>query len=212
MQLLAIESATSVAGIAYARGGKVQALIEQDIPRRHAELLPSYYQRLAKENDFVLSELDAIAVSIGPGSFTGLRIGLSFAKGLAFSHNLPLIPVPTMQALAHSEQFSEGSRSILLYSHGRKYFYQPFDPAGHPQAERPEIVLADDLLPIIDRSEQVGICGGKDIPAAAGSLMVEVATSAALIAYLAECNFADWIIEKPYDLVPAYISPFEFGR
>jgi tRNA threonylcarbamoyladenosine biosynthesis protein TsaB len=65
----------------------------------HAELLPDLVNSIMDETSHTLSELGGIAVSIGPGSFTGLRIGLGLAKGLVFGLEIPLIAVPTMDAL-----------------------------------------------------------------------------------------------------------------
>ena len=98
MNILAIETATEMCGIAYYENGVMQAVEEENIPRQHATSLPMFYKTLQDKTKFSLNILDGIAVSIGPGSFTGLRIGLSFTKGLAYSHDLPIIPVPTLQA------------------------------------------------------------------------------------------------------------------
>ena len=78
MKILAIETASDICGIAYIKNGKCEGLIEKSIPRKHAEQLPLFYQKLIKKTGLKLSELDGIAISIGPGSFTGLRIGLSY--------------------------------------------------------------------------------------------------------------------------------------
>ena len=66
----------------------------------HSEKLIPVINDLQSSNNFSSSDLDAIAVSIGPGSFTGLRIGMTAAKGIAFAVNLPIIPVPTFDALS----------------------------------------------------------------------------------------------------------------
>lgn len=66
----------------------------------HAERLHIFIQEILDENNLSLSDLDAIAISEGPGSYTGLRIGVSAAKGLCYSLDLPLIAVPTLESLA----------------------------------------------------------------------------------------------------------------
>lgn len=96
MNILAIESATDICGAALIGDGKVlreHALHERNV---HSEKLVTLIDKVL-QNPY---GFDAIAVSIGPGSFTGLRIGLSVAKGLAFAGNKPLIAVPTLEALA----------------------------------------------------------------------------------------------------------------
>lgn len=88
--------------MAIAKDGKVLAVKEDyDLQYSHAERLHVFIQQLLRENDLTTEDLQAIAVSKGPGSYTGLRIGVSAAKGLCFSLDLPLISVPTLTVLAH---------------------------------------------------------------------------------------------------------------
>lgn len=100
MKLLGIETATLVCGTAIVEDGVV--LAEEFIERKnaHAENIMARVNGVFRSSGVRLSELDAIAVSIGPGSFTGLRIGLSVAKGLCYSADKPLVAVSTLYALA----------------------------------------------------------------------------------------------------------------
>jgi tRNA threonylcarbamoyladenosine biosynthesis protein TsaB len=218
VKILAIESATEICGVAYREQGKCQALIEAATPRRHAEQLPLFYQELTKKNGMELSQLDAIAVSIGPGSFTGLRIGLSYAKGLAYSHDLPIVPVPTLQAMAHGIGEDTQSLVILIRSHRSTVFTQKFhwenhrvQPAGRPEAREWADVIAgledgyslyhwgcDDLI-----QEQ----SAPDHPTLSGC-----APSARWIAALADIHFQEWVKYDPKQLEPDYISPFISGK
>ena len=68
--------------------------------RSHTASLPLLVERVLRDAGLALEDVEGIAVSIGPGSFTGLRIGLALAKGLAFAGGLPLVGVPTLEALA----------------------------------------------------------------------------------------------------------------
>lgn len=104
--ILNIETSTDACSVALTGDCSVLANFEERSGRRHAELLSGFISRAlnaAKEQE---RKLDAIAVSIGPGSYTGLRIGLSEAKGLAYAMNLPLIGVPTLQILATNVMFN----------------------------------------------------------------------------------------------------------
>ena len=100
MMILGIETATWLGSVALATESEVIAEYTLNIRRTHSERLMGMISRLLSDTDVALTNLDGIAVSIGPGSFTGLRIGLSTAKGLCFANDLPLIPVPTLEAMA----------------------------------------------------------------------------------------------------------------
>ncbi|HMD14275.1 MAG TPA: tRNA (adenosine(37)-N6)-threonylcarbamoyltransferase complex dimerization subunit type 1 TsaB [Bacteroidota bacterium] len=100
MIVLGIETATAVCAVALVDDDVVRAERRYEIPQAHSEKLMECVDDCLKSAGLVLSSIDGIAVSIGPGSFTGLRIGLSVAKGLAFAADKPLIGVPTLEALA----------------------------------------------------------------------------------------------------------------
>ena len=102
MIALGIETATTVCGVALLRDGMAPVERVLDIPNVHSEQLVPLIEEVMVHSGIRIQQLDVIAVSIGPGSFTGLRIGLSVAKGLSFAANIPLIPVPTLQALAYN--------------------------------------------------------------------------------------------------------------
>jgi len=100
MSVLGIETATMVCAAAVASEGKVLAEVALEERNIHAERLMSLIDEVLRRTDIAPRHLDAIAVSIGPGSFTGLRIGLSVAKGLAYAAGKSLVAVPTLEALA----------------------------------------------------------------------------------------------------------------
>jgi tRNA threonylcarbamoyladenosine biosynthesis protein TsaB len=98
--VIGIETATPHRGVALTRGAEILAELQVCDPRSHAEgLLPSIDSLLSTAG-LRATDLAAVAVSTGPGSFTGLRIGLAAAKGLAFSLQLPLYSIPTLEVLA----------------------------------------------------------------------------------------------------------------
>ena len=120
MTLLCIETSTAVCSAAVCRDGQ---LLKQLINREgsnHARLLPLYIDELlayVREQGLMI---DAVALSEGPGSYTGLRIGTSMAKGLCYGLNVPLIPVPTLEVLceAAKEKFAKSqeprAKSLLV--------------------------------------------------------------------------------------------------
>ncbi len=101
--ILNIETATKNCSVSIAKDGEVIILKElNDGKYSHAEKLHPYIDEALKEANIAKEALDAIAVSKGPGSYTGLRIGVSAAKGLCFALNIPLISIETLTSLAHS--------------------------------------------------------------------------------------------------------------
>lgn len=99
--ILCIETATTNCSVALENNGKLLAL-KEDYSNNysHAERLHLFIEEILRENEVEAKDLDAIAVSKGPGSYTGLRIGVSAAKGLCFALNVPLISIPTLRSLA----------------------------------------------------------------------------------------------------------------
>lgn len=100
--ILNIDTSTAVCSVALAKDGKTIALKENNEGLNHSVLLGTYVDEILQENNLTVASLDAVAVSMGPGSYTGLRIGVSLAKGLCFGGAKPLIAIPTLQALALS--------------------------------------------------------------------------------------------------------------
>ena len=98
--ILHIETATELCSVALSHGNHCLAVKENSEGRNHATMLTPFINDLLNENNTSIHQLDAIAVSSGPGSYTGLRIGLSTAKGLCYGANIPLISVSTLQAMS----------------------------------------------------------------------------------------------------------------
>ncbi|WP_320168323.1 tRNA (adenosine(37)-N6)-threonylcarbamoyltransferase complex dimerization subunit type 1 TsaB [Mangrovibacterium marinum] len=98
--ILHLESSTSICSVALAKDGQLVDLQESSEGQNHARLLSVFAGDLLSRNGLRAEQLDAIAVSEGPGSYTGLRIGVSLAKGLCYVNELPLIAVSPLQAMA----------------------------------------------------------------------------------------------------------------
>lgn len=100
MRLVALDTATTVTSVAVTEDTRVLAVISTAMDIQHTERLLPEVDFLLRETGFTAEDIDAVAVSLGPGSFTGLRIGLAAAKGLSMGWAKPLVGVPTLDALA----------------------------------------------------------------------------------------------------------------
>lgn len=98
--LLHIDSSGPEAFVAISQGNQVLAIKQNDITNMHAQFLQSAIQEMCMEANLPLSAMDAVVVTLGPGSYTGLRVGLATAKGLCFALEKPLIGISTLALLA----------------------------------------------------------------------------------------------------------------
>ena len=114
MRILAVETATLAGSAALIEDGQVIGATSLEIPVTHSERLMAMVDRLLQECGRDIEKMDALAVSIGPGSFTGLRVGIATIKGLALTLGLPVAPVPTLDALASNLPFADSVVCPLL--------------------------------------------------------------------------------------------------
>lgn len=111
--ILSIETSTNVCSVAFYKGAELLAVSEITIQKSHSSLLTVMIQDIVQHSGYTLNELDALAVSAGPGSYTGLRIGSSVAKGLCYSLDIPLIAIDTLHAMAVSvNRFNTGGHLV----------------------------------------------------------------------------------------------------
>ncbi|QRM89104.1 tRNA (adenosine(37)-N6)-threonylcarbamoyltransferase complex dimerization subunit type 1 TsaB [Lacinutrix sp. WUR7] len=126
--ILNIETATTNCSVSLSKEGETFALQEDNSKQySHAERLHVYIDDLLQQNNIKPTELDAIAVSKGPGSYTGLRIGVSAAKGLCFALDKPLISISTLEALARQVKVEEGLIVPMLDARRMEVYSAIFD-------------------------------------------------------------------------------------
>ncbi len=163
--LLSLDTATRHSGIALYDGQQIVAELNwRSVDAQTTELLPRLEQVMAWSG-VRPADLAAIAVSLGPGSFTGLRVALSLAKGMALAHGLPLIGVPTLDATAYPHLGGQPVCAVVQAGRGRVLWsiYQPGPSAGNAltlgawQGHATSIALADyaGLAAAIDRPMRV---------------------------------------------------------
>ena len=126
--ILNIETATKNCSVSLARNGAILAIKELNNGNySHAEVLHPFIVDILKEANLNSSQIDAVAVSKGPGSYTGLRIGVSAAKGLCFAFDKPLISIKTLESLANAISVDEGIIVPMLDARRMEVFAAVFD-------------------------------------------------------------------------------------
>ena len=111
--ILLIETSTALCSVALAQDGKITSYRESSAPKAHASLTAVFIQEMLAEHGLTLADCDAICVSKGPGSYTGLRVGVSTAKGLCFGSGKPLLAVGTLDTLVAQADEIGGIKYII---------------------------------------------------------------------------------------------------
>ena len=142
--ILNLETSSKNCSVSLSSKGKLIDLIEsEDENYRHSELLTTSIQDILSKNNLNVKSLDAISVGIGPGSFTGLRIGFSVSKGLCYPYNINLIGIPTLKILANSVDSKTDNIICLIYDKGN-YFYMSRYSSDLEELISPKIQLVDE--------------------------------------------------------------------
>ena len=155
MHILAIETATRAASVAVISGEKILAESLRESPQTFSETLMPQVEEVIKISG-AFEKIDAIAVSIGPGSFTGLRIGLATAKALAYAWRVKIIGVPTLQALAYN--FPAAKVLPLIDAQKNRAYCQLFENFSAPP--KIEVKAIDAAIAEIGRHDgEIFLCG-----------------------------------------------------
>ena len=206
--------------MALANDGELMALRESDEGRDHAKKVALFVDELLRETGVQPADLDAIAVGKGPGSYTGLRIGVSFAKGMCYALNIPLIAVGSLDALTEvaREDYDAGILDIeegdwanaflcpMVDARRMEVYTQVFDTNGAELSDvTAEIITPESLSSWREKGKIVifGNGAGKCTETLPDAILVSVSPSARGIVDLAEQAFN---AEKFEDM--AYFEPF----
>ncbi|AOW09186.1 tRNA (adenosine(37)-N6)-threonylcarbamoyltransferase complex dimerization subunit type 1 TsaB [Flavobacterium gilvum] len=161
--ILNIETATKNCSVALAKGGKTILCKEiADEGYSHAERLHVFIEEIIQESGIGMKDLEAIAVSQGPGSYTGLRIGVSAAKGLCYALNIPLIAVDTLLALASKVSVTDGVIVPMLDARRMEVYSAVFSSTLEKNREiLAEIIDENSFAEIKGKVYFVGDCNEK---------------------------------------------------
>ena len=156
MKLLSIESSAKAASVALTEDGRLVSQFFQASALTHSRTLLKMAEDMLSDLEMTVSDLDAVAVSIGPGSFTGIRIGVATAKGLCWGGDKPCIGVSTLEAMAHQLRDRENVIIAACMDARRGEVYNAcFSPMG----DRVERLCEDRAIPIsqlIDEATKTG--------------------------------------------------------
>ena len=163
-RLIFIETSTSLCSTALAEDGRIVCSRRSSEPRAHASLTAVFVKEMLDEAGWTVRDLDAVCVGKGPGSYTGLRVGVSTAKGLCFGGNLPLIAIDTLEILARQAieaGLPEGCKAILPMVDARRMevYTAVFSPAGERQTDISPVVLDETSFADLFASGPVAVIG-----------------------------------------------------
>ena len=221
-KILLIETSTALCSTAIAQDGKVICSRESTAPRAHAAMTAPYVKQMLDECAMTASDLDAVCVSSGPGSYTGLRVGSSTAKGLCFGASRPLIAVPTPDVLVAQARMLDcipkGCAHIVPMIDARRMevytaVYSLQDGQWKRESEiRPEIVAEgsfSDLLeqgPVLFIGDGVQKCAG--VLAHPDAQFVQTNPCAQAMAAPAEQAWREGRFEDTAYFEPFYLKEF----
>lgn len=226
MLTLAIDTATSQVGVAFGRDGRVVGEVRIDGGRRHAEQLAPAVEYLATELDLELDELAFVAVGIGPGLYTGLRVGVTTARVMAQALGIPVVGIPSLDLVAYPWRATRRQIVAILDARRREVFAARYWPVpgglqrdGDYTVSPPATVAAE----IVASGAEVLLVGDGALTysdAFSGLDHVEVlgasaaAPSVTALVELASARFAREDFERPEDVVPLYLrhSDAEIAR
>lgn len=218
-RILAIETATKVCSVALSDAGSIIAESTLHVPQVHVERLVVCANEMMENVHLNYADLDAVAVSNGPGSFTGLRIGLSVAKGIVFALDKKLIAVPTLDALALRARDMAGERVVvpLLHARAGEYYYGSFRIDGSGLIRLGDYAIAE-AAEIADKFDTGTLFVGEGVGTIlsdeavvrkfGGESMRVMEASAREVAMLAVDRFDRGDFSDLRSLAPLYIKDF----
>ncbi len=222
--ILCIETGTDICSVGIARDGELISLRESDEGRDHARQVAVFVDELLEEMGLQPDELDAIAVGKGPGSYTGLRIGVSFAKGLAYGLGKPLLAVGSLDALTEvaREDYEAGILDVdgweeavlcpMVDARRMEVYTQRFDSRGNALSEVSAEVIEAESFAAERVSERPFVIFGngakKCEEVLSGAVWVPVAPSARGLVRLAEEAFTAGRFEDIAYFEPFYLKDF----
>lgn len=221
--ILCIETCTDICSVGIARDGELVSLRESDEGRDHAKKVAVFVDELLSETGILPDELDAVAVGMGPGSYTGLRIGVSFAKGLCYGLQIPLLAIGSLDALTEVaiedneagildvESWDDAILCPMVDARRMEVYTQLFDSRGVPQSDVKAEVVTEESFADVRRERQLVIFGNgaaKCCELLSDATYVNITPSARGLARLAQQRLDEGRVEDIAYFEPFYLKDF----
>ena len=209
---LAIETSTEICSVALGKDAECIALIEDNRENSHAEKILVFVDEVLRQTGLKKNELNAVCISEGPGSYTGLRIGTSTAKGLCYALDIPLIAVSTLQGMAYGarEQYPNYNQYSPMIDARRMEVYTAVYNQYLENVEKiSNIILDENAYSAFLAKDKTVFCGNgitKALPLLStnpNAVFCDTKTSAR---YLLELGYRKYIEQDFVDI--AYFEPF----
>lgn len=221
--ILCIETGTDICSVGLSRDGELVSLRESDEGRDHAKRVGVFVDELLRETGIAPDELDAIAVGMGPGSYTGLRIGVSFAKGMCYGLQIPLVAVGSLDALAEVaiedneagildvKDWNDAVLCPMVDARRMEVYTRLFNAAGEPLSEVSAEIVTEQSFAEWRKGRQLVIFGNgaaKCREILPDATYVNITPSARGLARLAERRLQEGKTEDIAYFEPFYLKDF----
>lgn len=221
--ILCIETGTDICSVGLSRDGELVSLRESDEGRDHAKRVGVFVDELLRETGIAPDELDAIAVGMGPGSYTGLRIGVSFAKGMCYGLQIPLVAVGSLDALAEVaiedneagildvKDWNDAVLCPMVDARRMEVYTRLFNAAGEPLSEVSAEIVTEQSFAEWRKGRQLVIFGNgaaKCREILPDATYVNITPSARGLARLAEQRLQEGKTEDIAYFEPFYLKDF----
>jgi tRNA threonylcarbamoyladenosine biosynthesis protein TsaB len=162
--LLFLETATEVCSVALSQEDKIAASVCLNMGNSHTEHLFPFIEKVLEESKCTISEIDGVVLSIGPGSYTGLRIGASAAKGICYALNIPLIGVSTLQSIVFGAINIQKEEQKILYcpmidARRMEVFTALFDENGKAITKTETKIIDENSFALELKKQIICFCG-----------------------------------------------------
>jgi tRNA threonylcarbamoyladenosine biosynthesis protein TsaB len=219
--ILSIETSTAVCSVALHENGRLLTVMEVHQEYSHASKLGTLVNELMKISEIKINTINGIAVSSGPGSYTGLRIGTSLAKGLCYSLDIPLVAVPTLKILAagvsplHREDIflcpMIDARRMEVYCQVFDSNLEEYEPVNSVVVDERSFEKFLNIKPVIFFGNGALKCRAVIVHKNA-KFLADINPSATQLGNLAFRKFSRGEVENVFDFVPHYLKEFFFKK